>query len=72
MPEDGRKSPEHLTLKSKKEPLSTRIKTQTKWTLKLAARYEKTSVSDLAAAILDDYAEWLQSTGIKLNKSSQD
>jgi hypothetical protein len=60
MSETDRKSPEMLAIKSKREPLSTRVKSESKKVLKSAAREAKTSVSDLTAAIIDDYCEWLE------------
>ena len=60
MAESRRKSPADLTLKSKRTPLSTRVKSDTKRVLAQAAKTAKTTVSDLSAAILDDYAEWLK------------
>ena len=60
MSETDRKSPEMLAIKSKREPLSTRVKSESKKLLKSAAKEAKTSVSDLTAAIIDDYCEWLE------------
>jgi uncharacterized protein (DUF1778 family) len=57
------KTPEELVTRSqKREPLSARVKADTKGVLTKAAEKAGTSLSDLAAAILDDYAEWLVST----------
>jgi uncharacterized protein (DUF1778 family) len=55
-----KKSPEELVTRNhKREPLSARVKSDTKKTLEKAAKSAGTSLSDLAAAILDDYADWL-------------
>jgi predicted HicB family RNase H-like nuclease len=57
---DEKKVPENLvTRASTRVPLSARVKEETKEALAKAADGAGTSLSDLAAAILDDYAEWL-------------
>lgn len=57
-----KKSPEELVTRAhKREPLSARVKTDTKKILTRAADEVGTSLSDLAAAILDDYAVWIAS-----------
>lgn len=56
-----KKSPQELvTRANKREPLSARVKSDTKKTLTKAAKTAGSSLSDLAAAILDDYADWLE------------
>ena len=65
------KKPNLLAVKSKREPLSTRVKTDTKKVLKVAAKEVKTSVSDFAAAVLDDYADWLDSQRIKTTRQEK-
>ena len=55
------KSPENLVKpRVERVPLSARVKSDTKEILLKAAGNVNTSLSDLAAAILDDYAEYLQ------------
>ena len=54
-----RKTPEELKSKFKREALSTRVKHSTLQILKSEAKTAKTSLSDLAAGVLDEYAEWL-------------
>lgn len=54
-----RKTPEELKSKFKREALSTRVKLSTLQILKSEAKSAKTSLSDLAAGVLDEYAEWL-------------
>lgn len=68
MNKNGRKQPKLLITKTKRVPLSTRVKTNTKQTLMVAAKEAKTSVSDLTAAIVDDYCEWLISLKLKHTK----
>lgn len=65
MSETDRKTPEMLTTRAKREPLSTRVKETTKEILDAAAEKADTSLSDLTAAILDDYAEWYERSGNK-------
>lgn len=56
----NKKTPAELVTRAqKREPLSARVKTDTKRILTRAAKEAKSSLSDLSAAILDDYAEWL-------------
>lgn len=60
--DNEKKAPEALvTRASSRVPLSARVKESTKETLTKSAEEIGTSLSDLAAAILDDYAEWLDS-----------
>lgn len=54
-----RKIPEELKSKYKREALSTRVKAETHQILEQQAKKIKTSLSDLSAGILDEYAEWL-------------
>jgi uncharacterized protein (DUF1778 family) len=68
IPETERKSPEMLDIKSKREPLSTRVKESTKVLLETAADKAGTTLSDLTAAILDDYADWLATLNNKKKK----
>ncbi len=44
-------------------PLSTRVKKETKAALAKAAKDQNRKVGALAAAILDDYADWLAQPG---------
>lgn len=59
--DNEKKAPEALvTRASSRVPLSARVKDSTKETLTKTAEKVGTSLSDLAAAILDDYAEWIE------------
>jgi hypothetical protein len=55
-----KKSPEQLKVRGQKVPLSTRVRAQTRESLEQAAKEADTTLSDLTAAILEDYAEWLE------------
>ncbi len=54
------KSPDELVSNFERKPLSTRVKTKTRTTLEKEAKRLKTSLSDLAAGVLDDYVAWLE------------
>lgn len=54
-----RKTPEELKSKIERVPLSTRVKEETRQILEKEAKKVKTSLSDLTAGILDEYADWL-------------
>lgn len=53
-----KKTPEQLKVRGQKVPLSTRVRTHTKEILENAANNSSTTLSDLVAAILEDYADW--------------
>ncbi len=55
-----KKTPEQLKVRGQKVPLSTRVREQTRKVLEQAAEESSTTLSDLTAAILEDYAEWLE------------
>lgn len=54
------KTPDELVSNFERTPLSTRVKTKTRATLLKEAKRLKTSLSDLAAGVLDDYVAWLE------------
>lgn len=54
------KTPDELVSdKEERQPLSTRVKAETKAILTKAAKEQNRKVGALASAILDDYATWL-------------
>ncbi len=55
-----KKTPEQLKVRGQKVPLSTRVREQTRKSLEHAADESGTTLSDLASAILEDYADWLE------------
>ncbi|MES3036981.1 MAG: hypothetical protein V4736_03660 [Bdellovibrionota bacterium] len=60
------KSPDELIGDNEeRSPLSTRVKKNTKAILTKAAKEQNRKVGALAAAILDDYADWLATQGKK-------
>jgi len=60
------KSPDELIGDTEeRSPLSTRVKKHTKAVLTKAAKEQNRKVAALAAAILDDYADWLSKQGKK-------
>lgn len=54
------KTPDELVSHFERKPLSTRVKASTRITLEKEAKRLKTSLSDLAAGVLDDYVAWLE------------
>jgi len=60
MPDRLKKSPDQLETKVIKVPLSTRLRLQSRETLEKAATKAGTTLSDLTAAILEDYSQWLK------------
>ena len=62
MKKDNYKSLDELVKDSdERTPLSTRVKVETKTLFDGEAKRRKLTVSTLAAAVLDDYANWLGS-----------
>lgn len=62
------KTPDELVSNFERTPLSTRVKTKTRASLEKEAKRLKTSLSDLAAGILDEYVQWLNEEQIKGRK----
>jgi hypothetical protein len=62
------KTPDELVSNFERTPLSTRVKTKTRTSLEKEAKRLKTSLSDLAAGILDDYVQWLNEEQLKNRK----
>jgi thermostable 8-oxoguanine DNA glycosylase len=64
----NRKTPDELISKTKKQPLSARVKVETYEALEKIADEVGTSLSDLSAGILDDYVQWYLEQGNKVGK----
>lgn len=62
------KTPDELVSHFERIPLSTRVKSKTRSTLEKEAKRLKTSLSDLAAGVLDDYVAWLEEQSEQLKK----
>jgi len=61
--------PKDMNSRKDRVPLSTRVLQETKALLEEAADAHELSIAELTSNILDDYANWLRSEGLKKKKS---
>ena len=60
--------PKDMNSRKDRVPLSTRVLLETKALLEKAADAHGLSIAELTSNVLDDYANWLRSEGLKKKK----